>query len=499
MLQTTAEQKKIIHTDLLPGETLKIMAFAGTGKTTTLVEYTKKRSNMRFLYIAFNKSVQLEAARKFPRNVTTRTTHALAFRAKGFKYKDRLVKGFRANQVMTALKLEKYEDARFTMDTLANYLASADPKVSHHHIPPMARGFYKKNKTALPPLVDHANTLGRLMCDGTNQAIGMLHDGYLKLYQLSAPILPYDCILLDEAQDINPVTAAIVFAQAQNCQTQDIDQEQTRKLASIILVGDGHQQIYSFRGARDTLKTFSAGKTHYLTQSFRFDNNVARVANMILKIFKQEPRQIAGTKVPVKPPWDPGHHTIIARTNATLFDRAVRLYKQHKIGFVGGVGSYRLTILKDVYYLYKQDHSRIKDVYINGFRSFVDLKSYARTVEDFELSSVCKMVEKYTTTIPSHVDRIMAQAVEGEKAAILLTTAHKSKGLEWANVLLMEDFHPLMKEGKIIDPSGVDPDEFNLIYVAMTRAMVNLRFDRESDIPEFIRLCLKRAGGPGPG
>jgi F-box DNA helicase 1 len=505
MLQTTGEQKKIIDTDLLPGETLKIMAFAGTGKTTTLVEYTRKRPRMRFLYLAFNKSVQLEAAQKFPGNVTARTTHALAFRAKGFKYKDRLVKGFRANQVMAALGLEKYEDARFTMDTLSNYLVSADPKVSFHHIPVMARGFYQKNKTALPPLVDHANALGRLMCDGRNEEIGMLHDGYLKLYQLSAPILPYDCILLDEAQDINPVTAAIVFAQARDRQAQDQNlfqnqlQNRTQTLASIILVGDGHQQIYSFRGARDTLKTFSAVKTRYLTQSFRFDNNVARVANMILKHFKREPRQIAGTQVPVKPPWDKGHHTIIARTNATLFDRAVRLYKQHKIGFVGGVASYRLTILKDVYHLYQQDHSQIKDAYVRGFPSFMELKSYARTVEDFELSSVCKMVEKYTTTIPSHVDRIMAQALEGEKARILLTTAHKSKGLEWANVLLTEDFHPLIKEGNIIDPSGVDPDEFNLIYVAMTRAMVNLRFDRESDIPEFIRLCLKREEGPGPG
>ena len=455
---------------------------------------------MRFLYIAFNKSVQLEAAQKFPHNVTARTTHSLAFRAKGFKYKNRLVKGFRANQVMAALGLEKYEDARFSMDTLYNYLVSADPKVSHHHIPVRARGFYKKNKIPMPPLVDHANCLGRLMCDGSNDSIGMIHDGYLKLYQLSNPILPYDCILLDEAQDINPVTAAIVFAQAHQNQNQ-AHQNQTRaqKPSAIILVGDGHQQIYSFRGAKDTLKSFSAARTQYLTQSFRFDNNVARVANMILTTFKKENRQIAGTPVPEKPPWDPRHHTIIARTNATLFDRAVRLYKKYKIGFVGGVGSYRLGILKDVYYLYKKDHSQIKDAYVKSFSSFGDLKSYARAVEDFELSSVCKMVEKYTTTIPGHVDRIMEQAVDGDKVGILLTTAHKSKGLEWANVLLMEDFHPLIKEGKVIDMAGVEPDEFNLIYVAMTRAMVNLRFDRDSDIPEFIRLCLKKEVGPGPG
>lgn len=28
--------------------------------------------------------------------------------------------------------------------------------------------------------------------------------GYLKIYQLRSPTLPYDCILVDEAQDFNP-------------------------------------------------------------------------------------------------------------------------------------------------------------------------------------------------------------------------------------------------------------------------------------------------------
>lgn len=28
--------------------------------------------------------------------------------------------------------------------------------------------------------------------------------GYLKIYQLKSPTLPYDCILVDEAQDFNP-------------------------------------------------------------------------------------------------------------------------------------------------------------------------------------------------------------------------------------------------------------------------------------------------------
>ena len=490
-MQMTQEQNRIVNCDLTPGQTLKIMAFAGTGKTTTLEAYTRQRPNTRFLYIAFNKSVQMEAAQRFPANVTARTTHALAFRAKGFKYKDRLVPGFKANQVMAALGLTKYEDARFAMDTLNQYLVSSDPKVTVHHIPVTARAFYRKNKTTMPDLVTLANTLGRLMCNGSHPDIGMLHDGYLKLYQLSNPVLDYDCILLDEAQDINPVTAALVFSQTRENTPQRIP-------ASLILVGDNHQQIYSFRGARDSLKTFEAYKTEYLTRSFRFDNNVARVANMILKTFKRETRSLAGTPVPQKPAWNPDTYTIIARTNATLFDKAVSLVNKQPIGFIGGVAGYRLHRLKDVCYLYDRSEDRIRDPYIRGFKNFASLKSYAQTVEDFEILSQCRLVEKYKSRLPGLVDRVLDKATDvqsGEKdkpGTILLTTAHKAKGLEWPQVLLMDDFLPIIKEGVPIDPKGADLDEFNLIYVAMTRAMTHLRFDKACDIPAFIRYFIKK-------
>jgi F-box protein 18 (helicase) len=126
MIQLTEEQQTIVACDLKPGQTLKIIAFAGTGKTATLVAYARARPRMRFLYLAFNKSVQLEAAAKFPSNVVSRTSHALAFRTHGHPHKNRLVSGFRANTVMQALGLGRYEDARFVIDTLHNYLVSAD-------------------------------------------------------------------------------------------------------------------------------------------------------------------------------------------------------------------------------------------------------------------------------------------------------------------------------------------------------------------------------------
>lgn len=65
----TEEQQRVVDTDLRPGQLMKIRAFAGTGKTRSLVEYAKRRPNKSFIYIAFNNSAKLDAERKFGPNV----------------------------------------------------------------------------------------------------------------------------------------------------------------------------------------------------------------------------------------------------------------------------------------------------------------------------------------------------------------------------------------------------------------------------------------------
>ena len=57
-MEFTKEQNDIIN---LTGN-IKINAVAGSGKTTTIIEYAKTRpKNSKILYLAFNKSVKLEA------------------------------------------------------------------------------------------------------------------------------------------------------------------------------------------------------------------------------------------------------------------------------------------------------------------------------------------------------------------------------------------------------------------------------------------------------
>lgn len=58
-----------------------------------------------------------------------------------------------------------------------------------------------------------------------------------------------------------------------------------------------------------------------------------------------------------------------------------------------------------------------------------------------------------------------------------MTTAHKSKGLEFDHVSIADDFHLLCED-------DIDRQEANLLYVAVTRAKKNLVLN--SDIRTFV-------------
>src|SRR5437763_226684 len=89
-LHLTEEQKVIIQSS----GNIKINAVAGSGKTTTIIQYAASRpKNSRILYLAFNKSVRLEAKKRFAdqglHNVHVETAHSLAYKHivfnKGYK------------------------------------------------------------------------------------------------------------------------------------------------------------------------------------------------------------------------------------------------------------------------------------------------------------------------------------------------------------------------------------------------------------------------------
>lgn len=61
--KTTAEQNAIIE---WKGSHLVVNAFAGIGKTSTLVNYAEANPESKMLYLAYNRAVRDETERTFP-------------------------------------------------------------------------------------------------------------------------------------------------------------------------------------------------------------------------------------------------------------------------------------------------------------------------------------------------------------------------------------------------------------------------------------------------
>ena len=315
--QLTEEQQSIVNTSVKAGELLRVMAFAGSGKTTTLVEYARARPHVRMLYLVFNVSIREAAEGIFPPNVHVMSVHKMAYAAIGRRY-PRIVSDLSFSVAREALGLpgNAFEIATWVKDTIRSFCQSADRALDIKHLPGAAasrvpNGFDTKAALASTPehsvdprtkkprilfkaehVLGLAQRLWNAMVSHADKAVPMTHDGYLKLYQMSRPRLSkdYGIILLDEAQDCAPVVAETVLSQQ----------------CGLVLVGDPHQSVYSFAGAVDTLSTaFSSGDSQLgadkrnvlvrrLTRSFRYGPEIARVAGSILRTRKAETEPLIG-------------------------------------------------------------------------------------------------------------------------------------------------------------------------------------------------------------
>lgn len=473
----TSEQQGICESK---ADVVKVSAFAGTGKTWTLCAFSEVNPRKRILYIAFNKAIQLEASGKFPDHVTSRTAHSIAFGACGRNYAHKLAADIRPFHIQRHLELSLRDipgpahnlyGAR-VIETVKNYLVSGDIEMGRSHVSIGNAPVEVKNFDERTILEDGKRIWSEMQ--STSSDIPMLHDGYLKLYQLNGARLPYDIILFDEAQDTNPVTQAIVEAQ------------EARK----VYVGDRHQAIYGFRGATNAMEMIDSDEHHYLTGSFRFGQAVADVANSILLVKNEDVRlQGYGRGSQVRRFLSPTEgYAYITRGNSAIFNRAVQCVTgNERFSFVGDIKGYRFDQILDVYNL--SVGNQVKDAFIRSFSKAGELAEYAEAVNDREIISRCKLVAKYGPDIPRLIERIEQHAlppiIQGdadmseEDTRIILTTGHKAKGLEFNNVKLAGDFMPLIDdEGNVFDVAKASPsdiEDVNIQYVAATRAMKNLQ------------------------
>ncbi|HGM8086426.1 TPA: UvrD-helicase domain-containing protein [Pseudomonas aeruginosa] len=439
---------------------IRLIAFAGAAKSTSLIGYALRYPRKRFLYLAFTRSVADEAKTKFPKNVVCLSTHQLAWKAYGKLYKHKMAPNLRLTALAKALGSDDWTFLRIVSDTLTNFLCSGSSSIDSSHLPAKHMDYIRKQSASFfERIFTSAEHAWERMIDPDDTSIPMLHDGYLKRYVLSEPDLSaqYDSALMDEAQDINPVTTQLLMQQS----------------IQVIAVGDPHQSIFQFRNAENALEHeyFQDATTMQLTTSFRFGPATAHVANLLLALKGETTKVIGGgprTKIVTAIPAGTKQVAYINRTVMGVIETALHFSSQNKrIYWVGGPDAYQLEDIADLYWLYADNVDRIKNPRIkNDYQSFEEYAKVAEDTKDIEMNRALRILGEHDDLMDK-LERLRRMTVKDEADAdIIVSTAHRVKGLEYNNIQLMEDFpDPLDPEMKREEADA----EINLLYVAFTR------------------------------
>jgi superfamily I DNA/RNA helicase len=466
MLTQEQDQAVTLATE---GRLLKIEAGAGTGKTSTLAAIANALFPNHGLYLAFDRAMRESAEQRMPANVICKTFHALAYAALGRHYQERLKRRLTVSLVRDVLSIEPVTVANriLTPDLIAStvlttvqrFCHTVDSEIGPQHIPPAAlseilpvsqrdrlqdpRFSEQLAQRFFPIIAPHAVALWQQLTDASSD-LPIFHDVYLKLWAMSRPLLPYAFILVDEAQDANPLMLHILEIQS----------------AQLIYVGDRYQQIYAWRGAENAMVLAQADRVTRLTQSFRFGEAIADHANAVLRHFldvdfglRGNP-QHASQLAPVDAPdW------ILCRSNATAIAEIVgQMLTSRKTALLGNRRQL-LYLLQGAQELAAGLPTRIPEFL--GFLSWDEVRAFAETVSGSHLRSLVRLVDQYGADyLLGVIDRLETNPAQAE---VWVSTLHQAKGKEAARVRLADDF--VARE----DPRCTD-EEAHIAYVAVTRA-----------------------------
>lgn len=451
-----------------PVSSILVEAGAGTGKTTSLVEYTKKWWKYKALYLSFNASVAKEAKMRFPAHVTAMTAHGYAYRALNVgKYKSRLVGRIRKPHIREAKinlntpYLTEDQMIKAVLNGIENYTNDAGSilKAKHCKLDFVPRQTQEK----IMPIIGKAI---KSFVDYENGNLPFTHDCYLKNLEINGQMgAEYDYIMVDEAQDLNPILLSLI----------------KRSGRPLIVVGDRKQSIYAFRGSVDAMSEIEAPRLP-LTQSWRFGAPVDKLANHILsKTIKKTEFQIKGkpdkkTEIVIYEGLAERNSLILSRTNSRLFEGLIGLKKPFHV--IGGF-EFMATQLLSALALLLGKRQDIKDQLVMSYRTWSEMVKDSEEGDDPEVRRIVNIIEDYGLELPNIIERLRGLHKEYRaQAYITLSTAHKAKGLEESNVIILDDFPSIAElQAKKIEKkiTNIEYDqELHLMYVAVTRAMDKL-------------------------
>jgi DNA helicase-2/ATP-dependent DNA helicase PcrA len=492
MVIASAKQNAIYDTWLTEDCNILIRAVAGSGKTTTLLkllEYCQHRT----LFLAFNKSIQVEIQEKIEKRGLAQgkalTMHSLGLQAVRKKFKARV----NSNKNFDLIK--KLQDENYFFFKNVNWETKLKISFTIIDMNDVSRLFLTDDIEEIKVYMNGMNkAFFDVDVDGES-AIELLWDSFLNLREQSyagrsievdfhdmiyvpvrlglvLPIFPY-YLMVDEAQDLNLLQHKFI--------DKLISQGTIQRW---IAVGDSNQSIYGFSGAytssfekflqKDNVKEMP------LDICYRCPIDVVNSANEVYPVMEAHKNYTGVVRELPSFKMIKDKAMVICRNSAPLFELYFMLLAEDRQVYIKGediLGSmmkfmkpYNYKTVSDAYRKMERELGKLasdKDKSDNArFKYYVYLNNYNI------FGTLIKKMAKPDEPVKNLVERLK-NIFSGGDDAITLSTIHKSKGLE-ADVVCILNEHLI--PSKFASSDEQLRQEMNLKYVARTRAREEMYF-----------------------
>ncbi|SIT51686.1 DNA/RNA helicase, superfamily I [Paraburkholderia piptadeniae] len=462
--KATAEQEAVIDA-VVHGGDLKIKAYAGAGKTSTLGLVANHLAGKRGSYLAFNREIAEHARRQFPPHVSARTMHSVAYASVSPALRARTGLppepphelaarcGLGPVQIPTItgkpIEVTPFELGRMVIDGLGRFCRSADAAPEAAHIPVDEKVHETAVGSLREALLPFVVRLWKESIDPRGRS-AVTPDVALKVWSQTSPYLDVDFILFDEAQDSDGVMLSV------------LDQQ---RHAQIVYVGDPYQQIYEWRGAINAMAAINAPE-RALTESFRFGPTFAALASRLVGLLGERTpirgQDTIGSIMVEDPNISPPVDAVLCRKNVTaIWHLAAGVEAGHKPAI--RMSPAEIEAFADGADLLLAGRRAFRPAAFSLFETWSDAQSFARSAVGRDLLPIVQIVDECGTAYL----RALARRISPEAGSdYVISTVHRAKGLEWKRVKVTNDFRFKVVDGRMT----LDDDEMRLLYVAITRA-----------------------------
>ena len=463
---------------------LVVRARAGTGKTTIIVEGVKHAPERNILLCAFNKAIATELSERLDGKGTARTLHSIGNGCVS-RYWERL-------RIASPIKLRA--------DSLTEQVCGTTA-------PDSIKSLVSKLHTKGREIAPHARWVGDLTdlaitfeCEpderwaGTGYDLRYVEMKALAAMELAATVKPVntgidfsDMIFLPCRNGwLIPQFDLVVVDEAQDMTLAQLEIAEGVCKGRLCVVGDDRQAIYGFRGADSQALDRLKGKLHAqemgLNTTYRCAKSIVALAKTLVPDFQcgntteGDVTYILTEQLAEKA--GPGDF-VLSRLNAPLVSTAMRLLKIGKRACVKGrdIGKGLVSLVRKLRARSVPDFLKKVDVWkdreLHRLQKIKNTDTRQEAVKDQadmlqELAEGAHNVAEITTRI----ENLFKDGL-GAAGMITCSSVHRAKGLEADRVFVLRN---TLRAFPGTSPVAEDQllDEFNITYVAITRAKQHL-------------------------